>query len=199
MRKVVDFANILASVLLGLYMVALAVFRSGRLIAIPEWLTSSGIIVFCFLVGLFLVAANVKVLSAEWKAGGLRRNLRITTDSGQNQLSVAALELLILRDLKAQPDIVDPIVTLQPRDEGKPMLCTLELKLKRQNDVIKRIDTIKHQIRDIFDRLIPGGLTVEVNAEVKGFVEDQPKQRESLSGGAEFNGPVYSDGDKAEI
>lgn len=199
MRKAVDFANILAAVLLGLYMVALAVFRSGRLVALPEWLTSSGIIVFCFLAGVFLVASNVKVLSAEWKAGGLRRNLRITTDSGQNELSVAALELLILRDLKAQPDIVDPIVTLQPRDEGKPMLCTLELKLRRQNDVIKRIDAVKHQIRDIFDRLIPGGLTVEVNAEVKSFVEDQPRQRENLPGGSEFNGPVYSDGDKAEI
>ncbi len=200
MRKVVDFANILASVLLGLYLVALAVFRSGKLLAFPEWLTSSGVIVFCFLVGLFLVASNLKVLSNEWKAGGLRRNLRITTDSGQNELSVAALELLILRDLKAQPDIVDPIVILQPRAEGKPMLCLLELKLRRQNDVIKRVDSIKHQIRDIFEGLIPGGLTVEVQAEVRGFVEEAPKKRESTPGaGPEFNGPVYSDGDNGEM
>ncbi len=199
MRKIVDFVNIAAAVLLGLYLVALAVFRTGRLQAFPEWLTSTGIIVFTFLVGLFLVASNVKVLSDEWKAGGLRRNLRITTDSGQNELSVAALEMLILRDLKAQPDIVDPLVTLQPRQEGKPMLCLLELKLRRQNDVIKRIDTIKHQIRDIFDKLIPGGLTVEVQAEVRGFVEDAPKQRETLFGEGEFNGPVYSDGDADDM
>lgn len=199
MRKVVDFTNVVAAVILGLYMVALAVFRSGRLMAIPEWLTSSGVIVFCFLVGLFLVAANVKVLSDEWRAGGLRRNLRITTDSGQNELSVAALELLILRDLKAQPDVVDPVVTLQPRDEGKPMRCNLELKLRRQNDVIKRIDSLKHQIRDIFDQLIPGGLTVEVHAEVRGFVDESPKQLEAIDSAAEFNGPVYSDGDNAEI
>lgn len=199
MRKVVDFVNVLATVLLGVYMVLLAVFRSGRLLSFPEWLASPGIVVFCFLVGLFLVVVNVKVLSAEWKAGGLRRNLRITTDNGQNELSVAALEVLVLRDLKAQPDIVDPIVTLQPREEGKPMLCLLELKLKRQNDVIRRVDAVKAQIREIFDNLIPGGLTVEVQAEVRGFVEDVPRSRENAEGEAEFNGPVYADGAGGEI
>ena len=198
MRKVVDFANVLATVLLGVYLVVLAVFRSGRLMAFPEWLTSPGVVVFCFLIGLFLVFANVKVLQNEWRAGGLRRNLRITTDNGQNELSVAALEVLILRDLKQQPDIVDPIVTLQPRVEGKPMLCTLELKLRRQNDVIKRIDAIKSQIRDIFDSLIPGGLTVEVQAEVRAFVEESVTKAQEKATSSEFNGPVYSDHDNED-
>lgn len=198
MRKVVDFANVVATVILGIYLVLLAVFRSSSLMAFPDWLTSSGIIVVTFLVGLFLVGINIKTLSEEWKAGGLRRNLRITTDNGQNELSVAALEMLLLRDLKNQPDIVEPIVHLQPRDEGRPMLCQLELKLRRQNDVIHRIDAIKAHIRSIFDTMIPGGLTVEVQAEVRDFVEDAPRQRASVQGEGEFNGPVYTDDSESE-
>ncbi|MDR1611237.1 MAG: hypothetical protein LBT97_00470 [Planctomycetota bacterium] len=198
MRKVVDFVNIAVSVLAGAYLVVLVVFRPEKLTAAPEWLASSGVNLICLLVGLFVVAANAFLLHQEWKAGGLRRNLRITTDHGHNELSVAALEMLLLRDLKAQGDIVDPVITLYPRGEGKPMLCLLELKLRRQNDVIRRMDGIKLHIREIFDRLIPGGITVEVQEEVRGFVEDSSKTRESAVVDKEFNGPVYSDGGDAD-
>ncbi|MDR0362023.1 MAG: hypothetical protein LBJ46_04980 [Planctomycetota bacterium] len=198
MRKVVDFVNIAVSVLFGAYLIVLVFFRPEKLMAAPEWLVTSGVVLITLLVGLFTVGANLYILFNEWKAGGLRRNLKITTDHGQNELSVAALEMLLLRDLKSQPDIVDPVITLYPRGEGKPMLCLLELKLRRQNDVIHRMDAIKLHIREIFDRLIPGGITVEVQEEVRGFVEDAPKTRESAVMDKEFNGPVYSDGGDAD-
>jgi hypothetical protein len=46
------------------------------------------------------------------------------------------------------------------------------------------MDSIKRTIRDDLDRLIPGGLTVDVLVEVRDFVSDKT---------GEFNGPVYSD------
>lgn len=201
MRKIMDFANVAFTVLLGCYLFLLpvfALFGSGRLTTVPVWLSSSGGLLFlCFVLGAFLVAANVCILVKELKAGGLRRNLQITTDHGQNKLSISALEMMLLRDLRAQPDILEPIVRLHPKPEGKPMLCELELKLKRQNDVIKRMDGIKRQIRETFDRLIPGGITVEVQAEVRDLVEDYPKTKEKAPEG-EFNGPVYADSDSDE-
>ncbi len=194
MRKVVDFANVAVAVLTGAYLVLLTLFRTDGLKAVPSSLASSGTGVLLFFVGAFLVGVNIHVLIKEWKAGGLRRNLRITTDQGMSELSVSALEMLLLRDLRAEPDIVDPGVTLSPRGEGKPMLCEVELKLRRQEDVIKRMDCIKRRIRDDIDRLIPGGLTVEVLVEVRDFVSEQARNgREPIGKPGEFNGPVYSD------
>lgn len=193
MRKIVDLANLTVSVATGAYLVLLTVFRWDVLKAVPEALASSNMAILCFLVGIALVIANLHVLFKEWKAGGLRRNLRITTDQGMSELSVAALEMLLLRDLRAEPDIVDPVVSLSPRGEGKPMLCILELKLRRQNDVIKRMDDIKRKIRDDIDRLIPGGLTVEVQGEVRDFVSETAREKEKAPEPGEFNGPVYTD------
>ena len=193
MRKIVDFANVAAAVLLGIYLILLTLFRTPGLKAVSETLSSSGVSVIAFLVGLFLVAANLNVLLREWKAGGLRGNLRITTDQGMSELSVAALEMLLLRDLRAEPDIVEPMVSLTPRGEGKPMLCELQLKLRRQDDVIKRMDEIKRKIRDDIDRLIPGGLTVEVQGEVRDFVNEPAREKERAPEPGEFNGPVYTD------
>ena len=193
MRKIVDFANIVATVLLGAYLVLLTLFRTPSLKGVTEGLTSNGVVVVCFIVGAFLLVINLNLLLREWKAGGLRRNIRVTTDQGMNELSVAALEMLLLRDLRAEPDIVDPLVDLTPRGEGKPMLCELKLKLRRQEDVIKRMDAIKRKIRDDIDRLIPGGLTVEVQGEVRDFVSDAPREKSKAPEPGEFNGPVYSD------
>lgn len=196
MRRVLDFANLTAAMLFGAYLLALviaALFGLERVYAVPTWLATSGLAVICFLAGAFLVGANIYILAVEWRAGGLRWNLRVTTDHGHNELSVAALESLLLRDLKAQGDVADPIVRLQPRGEGRPMLCRLELKLRRQDDIIKRMDDIKIHIREIFDRLIPGGITVEVQEEVRAIIEDAPKTRDSAVIGKEFNGPEYPD------
>lgn len=195
LRKVVDFANVTVGTLVGAYLVILTVFRTDGLKAVPQGLASSGTAVICFFIGAFLVAGNIIVLWRESKEGGLRTNLRISTDQGISELRVPALEMLVLRDLRAEPDIVEPFVVLKPRGEGKPMLCSVELKLRRQDDVIKRIDLIKRKIRDDFDRLIPGGLTVEVMVEVMDFVSDASRSgRSVVSEPAEFNGPVYSDG-----
>ncbi len=194
MRKVVDFANVTVAVLTGAYLVLLTLFRTDGLKAVPSGLATSGTGVLCFFIGAFLVGVNIHVLIKEWKAGGLRRNLRITTDQGMSELSVSALEMLLLRDLRAEPDVVDPGVTLTPRGEGKPMLCEVELKLRRQEDVIKRMDSLKRKIRDDIDRLIPGGLTVEVLVEVRDFVSEQARNgREAMGKPGEFNGPVYTD------
>lgn len=195
MRKFVDFANVAVAVLAGCYLVLLTLFRTDGLKALPQNLSSSWTGFLCFLIGAFLVGVNIHVLIREWKAGGFRRNLRITTDQGMSELSVAALEMLLLRDLQAEADVVEPGVVLTPRGEGKPMLCEVELKLRRQEDVIKRMDALKRKIRDDIDRLIPGGLTVDVLIEVRDFVnEPATGKRDAMAEKpGEFNGPVYSD------
>ncbi len=204
MRRIVDFANVAVTVLAGAYLVLLTLFATGGLRMMPEGLVDGwGVRFLFFLIGAALVAANVDVLVREWKTGGLRSNLRITTEQGMTEFSVPSLELLILRDLKAEDDIADPVVFLQPRGEGKPMQCKVELKLRRQTDVLKRIDSIKRKVRDIVDRLIPGGLTVDVLVEVRGFVSDSARDvresgREIPPGPGEFNGPVYADGGGSE-
>ncbi len=196
MRKLVDYANVTVTVLTGAYLVLLTLFQTAGLKFVPEGLVSSGVMttILVFAIGAFLVGVNIHVLVKEWKAGGLRRNLRVTTDQGKSELSVNALEMLLLRDLRAEPDVIEPAVALTPRGEGKPMLCEVELKLKRQDDVIKRVDALKRRIRDDIDRLIPGGLTVEVLVEVRDFVNESIReQKRSEPAPAEFNGPVYSD------
>lgn len=203
MRKFVDFANLTVTVLTGFYLVLLTLFATDGLKMIPEGFVSAwGPRLMFLLMGLCLAGANIYVLVQEWKTGGLRSNLRLTTEQGMTEFSVPSMEMLILRDLKEEPDIVDPVVTLKPRGEGKPMLCEVELKLRRQEDVLKRIDGIKKKVRDVIDRLIPGGLTVEVHVEVRDFVNEKGPaaarsgrySREPLPDPAEFNGPVYTDG-----
>ncbi|MDR1534245.1 MAG: hypothetical protein LBU64_04005 [Planctomycetota bacterium] len=193
MRRILDFVNVAVGVLAGAYLVLLATFGSEGLLAAPGWFSSLGSGTICFLTGAALVGANVQVLAREWKIGGLRRNLRISTDQGMTELSVTALEMLLLRDLRAEPDIVDPQVLLTPCGEGRPMTCEVGLKLLRQTDVIKRMDSIKRLVRDDMDRLIPGGLTVDVKVEVRDFINDSSVSDRLGAKGKEFTGPVYSD------
>lgn len=196
MRKIMDFANVTITVLTGAYVVLLTLFATDGLKAVPEGLVASwGARLLFLFFGAFVVGVNIHVLVREWKAGGLRNNLRITTEQGMTEVSVPSMEMILLRDLKAEPDIVEPGVTLKPRGEGKPMLCEVTLKLRRQEDVIKRIDGVKRKVRDIIDRLIPGGFTVEVLVEVRDFVSDPPPAHRDSAGeaGDDFNGPVYSD------
>lgn len=194
MRKVMDFVNVTATVLLGAYIVLLTVANTEGLRGVPGGLVSNwGIRLLFLAVGLALVGLNIWILFREWKTIGLKGNLRLSTEQGLTELSVPSLEMLILHDLREEADIVEPLVTLTPRDEGKPMLCEIELKLRRQNDVIKRSDVIKRKVRDIIDRLIPGGLTVEVLVEVKELVVGSIRTRTSPSAGmGEFNGPDYT-------
>lgn len=197
MRKVMDIANVTVTVLVGAYLVLLSASGYEGFKAVPEVIADSGLWIVFFLIGAFLVYVNVRELYRELKTHGLRSNLRITTEQGMTEFSVPSLEMLLLRDLKAEPDVVDPIVTLEPRAEGKPMRCEVQLKLRRQEDVIKRIDSLKRKVRDIIDRLIPGGLTVEVFVEVRDIVNESLRSRRDIAGG-EFNGPVYVDGGGSE-
>lgn len=194
MRRIIDAANAAIGIFAGLYLVSATISGSTALQRAPELILSRwspwGAVVF-FLLGAVLVYGNISVLYREWRTGGLRRNLRITTEQGASELSVTALEMLLLRRLSAEPDIVDPVCVLTPRGVGKPMLCEVELKLRRQDDVIRFVDGIKRSIRDDFDRLIPGGLTVEVLVEVRDFVTnaaDAPREES----GKVMNGPDYS-------
>lgn len=207
MRKIVDFANLTAAVLVGAYLFLLTVLSTDGLRLIPDSIVASaGLRILFLLAGAALVALNIHILMEDWKAGGLRSNLRLSTDQGTTEFSVPSMEMLILRDLRAEADIVDPVVFLQPRGEGKPMLCKVEMKLRRQKDVLNRIDSVKKKVRDIIDGLIPGGLTVEVLVEVRDFVAEASaggrttgrSGREHAHGAGaapgEFNGPVYTDG-----
>lgn len=194
MRKIMDFVNVTVTVLTGAYLILLTLAATQGLRGVPDGLVASWGYRFLFLlIGIALVGMNIRVLVKEWKTVGLKGNLRLSTEQGTTELSIPSLEMLLLRDLREEPDIVEPMVTLTPRDEGKPMLCEIELKLRRQDDVIKRIDGIKRKVRDIIDRLIPGGLTVEVLVEVKEFVVDSMRARhEPGPASGEFNGPVYT-------
>ena len=189
MRKLTDFINVTAAVLLGLFLISLIFIRNERLLNLSAWLSTPSVIVFAVIIGLLLVAVNLNVLVQEWKIGGLRRNLRITTDNGPSDLWIAGLESLLLRELKAQGDILDPLVTLEARAEGHPMLCLLEYRLKRQDDVLSRSDAIKRLVRDTFQRLIPSGVTIEIRSEIRDFVEDMPVEKPLKKD--EFQGPVY--------
>lgn len=202
MRKIVDFANVTMTVLAGAYLTLLTLFATDGLQSLPAGLVHSwGLRILFLVIGAFLVGVNIHLLVKDWKTGGLRSNLRITTDQGMTEFSVPSMEMLVLRELKSEPDIVDPVVTLKPRGEGKPMQCEVELKLRRKEDVLKRIDGIKKKVRDVIDRLIPGGLTVDVLVEVRDFVADGSAAisgRQSMVEPGEFNGPVYTDGGGSE-
>ena len=191
--KVADGANVAAAVLVGLYLVLLSVLGVGT--GLPQWLISSPTVSFIvFFVGASLVTINVCVLAQDLKTVGLKRNLRIPTEQGKSELSVAALEMLLLRDLKAEPDVIDPVLSLTPRGEGKPMLCEVEMKLRRQQYVNKRTDALARKIRDTIDKLISGGLTLEVQIDVRDFVNSPAASGHDQIGPAdEFNGPVFPD------
>lgn len=193
LRKIVDFANVTITVLTGFYLMLLTVARTDGLAAVPAGMISSvGWILFFFIIGLALVASNVYLMVKDWKAGGFRRNLRIASDQGMNEFSLNALEALIVRDLRMEPDITDPEVILTPREKGKPMTCEVELKLKRQEDVGKRMDAIKRKIVDTIERLIPGALSLDIMIEVRDFVSEVPRSRDGGGEPGEFNGPVYA-------
>lgn len=197
MRKIVDIANVAVTVLVGAYLIVMALGWEA-MIALPQWLRSSWTLtILTIAVGLLLVGANVLVLYNEIQIGGFGQYLRITTDQGRTNFFIPTLEMQLQRELRAEPDIVEPLVMLTPRGEGKPMKCEVELKLRRTRGGLQRIDEIKRKVRDIFDRLITGGITVEVLVDVRDFIPEAGAQ-EILPDAAEFNGPVYTDGAGSE-
>lgn len=177
LRKVVDISNVTITVLTGAYLVLVTLFRTDGLRAVPTGLSTGGWAVICFFLGAGLLAANIYFLVQEWKLGGFRQNLFITTDHGQNELQVAALEMRLVRDLRADPDIVEPSVHLTPLGEGKPMQCKVELKLRddEDKDIVSRTDVIMRRVREDIERIVTGGITVDISVKVKGIISDSPR------------------------
>ena len=201
LRKVVDFANVTVSLATGAYLFLLLTLRFEWLKALPAGMIASGLWWLFLLAAAGLLFANIYLLVIEYRIKGFRDNLRISTEQGKIELSVAALEMQLLRDLRNEPDVSEPVVRLEPHGEGKPMLCEVSLKLRRQDDVISRMDSLKRMVSDNIYRLIPSGLTVEIRVEIKGFVTDNPRvsrRERAPAEPGEFNGPVYSDGGGSE-
>lgn len=190
-RQIVDCTNVVVAVLLGAY---LMVMCSGwdAFVSLPAWLRSSwALLIATFVIGLLLVGLNLLELYNEYREGGFSNYLHLSTEQGRTSFYIPTLEMQLQRELKAEPDIVDPLVTLKPHGEGKPMTCWVELKLRRSKEGgMKRVDEIKKRVRDIIDRLISVGLTVEVLVDVRDFVSGEPD--------GNFNGPVYVDGAGSE-
>ena len=177
LRKVVDCANVTVAVLTGAYLVLVTLFRTDGLRAVPTGLSTGGLGLLCFFIGAFLLGANLYFLKQEWRMGNFRQNLFITTDHGQNELHVAALEMRLVRDLRADPEIVEPAVTLIPQGEGKPMQCKVELKLRHdeERDIVSRTDRIMQRVREDIERIVTGGITVDISVKVKDIVSDAPR------------------------
>ena len=91
MRRIVDFANVTVTVLTGAYLVLLTLFATEGLRLMPEGLVAAwSVRMLFFFVGVALVGMNIRVLVREWKTGGLRSNLRITTEQGMTEFSARA-------------------------------------------------------------------------------------------------------------
>lgn len=200
LRKIVDFINVTVTVLVGAYLIILCLTGSEGMKALLYGPSASWWLWFLFIIiGAILLGLNICVLYREIQIGGFGQYLSITTDQGTTNFFVPNLEMQLQRELAAEPDVVEPIVTLTPKGEGKPMKCEVELKLRSTKAGLKRVDEIKKRVRDIIDRLISGGLTVEVLVDVKEFVSEKSGIRpDSISGAGEFNGPVYTDGGGSE-
>lgn len=210
-RKIVDGTNVTVTVLLGLYLIVMC-FGSEALISLPAWLRSSWwLLTLTVVVGLLLVGLNILELYYEIKDGSFSQYfsqyLHLSTDQGRVSFYIPTLEMQLQRELKAEPDVVDPLVSITPHAEGKPLTCEVELKLRRTRDGLKRndeinglkrIDEIKKRVRDIIDRLISVGLTVDVLVDVRDFINEPAGSREASPDAGEFNGPVYADGAGSE-
>ena len=189
-RRIIDFVNVATGTVLGLFLVITAV-SAGALwdtlflrIRSAPW----GLPNLILIAGLILVVVNVWTLARMWRAGFFHRKLRVVSDEGANELSIPSLESLLVKELKTQPDVVDPKVALESKGEGHPVVCRLKYKLKRQENVIRRADELKKLVKVTFLRLLPAGVEIEIVGEVRGLVTEETPSSEKTS---EFSGPVY--------
>lgn len=200
MRKAADFLNSLAGILLGLYLTALFFLpHQPKLLHVPNTITNSYWLWFiALLFGAALLVLNGIITKEDIENGGLRRNLKITTDEGESIMSVSALEKQLLAELEVAADIINPRVFLRVKGEGIPISCRLRFELLQQDDVMTRVDALKKAVRDAFFRLIPSGANIEITADIQDLRSaDTPKV--SVPGGNEFSGPVYPvNGDSEE-
>ncbi|MBN2712084.1 MAG: hypothetical protein JXR97_06560 [Planctomycetes bacterium] len=194
MRRFVDTMNIVVAVMAGF---TLIIFKLNSPYVIARVTSVAGDLrlELGFLVGLAIVALNIILAISEFKQGGFRRNLEVSSEDGHSTLSITALERQLLSTIASESDVIDPHVNLTAHGEGVPISCHAEFKLKRQDDVLARLDVIKKHLREAFLRIIPNGVGIEVSANVVDIVSENTVKSSSSSAGqssSEFRGPDYS-------
>ncbi|EFK96006.1 membrane protein [sediment metagenome] len=188
MRRIIDTVNLLLGYLAGIFLVCLCL-RPDTLIAFLQYLSQTSVAVLLLFLGLAVLVGNLRLAWREFRSGGSRRNLEVTTDEGVNILSIHALEQQLLAEVQKSPDVIEPAVAMAARGEGLPLACRIDFKLKRQENVMRRADEIKKRAREAFFRLIPSGAAIEITANVRDLVGEGdvlPAKMES-----EFFGPKY--------
>ncbi|MCX7934308.1 MAG: alkaline shock response membrane anchor protein AmaP [Planctomycetota bacterium] len=191
MRKTMDLVNLFLGIVAGFFFLAMALRTEPLLLYLQRG--SQGWWGMLFLaLGLAIVAANAWVVLAEYRRGHFRRNLEIVTEEGANAVSIQALEEYLLQELRRAADVIEPEVRMEARGVGEPLLCRLEFKLRRQENVMRRADELKRKVREAFAALIPTGASLEIAAHIRDLVAEGEieKARE-----AEFSGPRYPVGD----
>jgi hypothetical protein len=190
MRKMTETLNIVVAMLAAFNMLGLY-FHHPLFANYHGRLFSGTIGGFMVVVAALVLLLNLLTAIQEYRRGGFRRNLLITTESGQSVFSIRALEAQILDDLGRAPDVTDAAVQMEVQGEGQPVLCHLAFKLRRQEDVAARVDQIKQSTRESFTRLLPTGVGIEIDANVTDLVSERAVSAGASGEGGEFSGPVY--------
>lgn len=209
MRRVVDVLNIVVSVFAGVVMIGL-LFRGNYTLERIEHAASDWRVVLLGALGIATVLLNIALAILEYRGGVFRKALEITTEEGANAVSIEALERQLLDSMSQADDVADARIHLDARGEGQPVICRLAFKLRRQNDVMHRVDELKKRVRETFLRIIPSGVGIEISATVTDLVESvQPAAAQtsgSSASGYEFSGPDFSgyegaadEGDEDEV
>jgi hypothetical protein len=191
MHKIVDAVNLFLVVVGGVFLMAL-VCRTGDLAEFLAGLAQGVPGALLFLVGLAAVVGNAIVGIRELRGGDFRRNLLLTTEEGVNTVNIRALEQQLLQELQKAPDVMDAAVAMEARGEGVPLACRLSFKLRRQENVMRRVDELKKAVREAFVKLIPAGATIEIVANVRDLVGENEA---GLKQESEFLGPRYPVGE----
>jgi len=187
MRRIVDAANLLFGALAGFYLIGLAL-RPEALLELQRWLAATSAGPLLGLVGLGLVGGNFAVGWREYRAGGYARVLEVVTEEGRNTVCLRALEGQLLGELQRQADIGAPSVRLEPRGEGQPLLARLDFRLRKQENVMRRVDDLKRLVRECYLRLLPAGAPLEILANVRDLTDENGESPRLES---EFAGPKY--------
>jgi hypothetical protein len=187
MRRIVDYLNTFVSVFVGAFLVG-AVLRPDRMDVVFDLAGGVAGRIVLLAAGLVLLALNAVSIVLDIRAGLRARSLQLTTESGTNAVSVDALERQLLEDLERAGDIIDPRLHLEVDVPDHPIPCEITMKLRKQENVMGRIDEIKRGVRDRYVRMIPSGPGIDITCRVTDIVSEPARPR---SGSDEFSGPVY--------
>lgn len=187
MRRIVDYLNTFVTVFLGALCVGAFVSPARLGVVLDQAGTLPGRLVL-LVGGLALLLLNALAIVLELRAGMRERTLQVVTESGTNAVSVDALERQLLEDLARAQDVVEPRIRLDVDVQDQPLPCAITMKLRKQENVMGRIDEIKRTVRDRYVRMIPSGPGIDITCRVTDIVSDTARPK---GGGEEFSGPVY--------